>query len=260
MGSKAVRNRLMVKLSNSIFLLLVSTFVASKPCHLTLGLSNWLPYQAIDSSGKAHGLQVKLLEQIATKAECKLSYRPMTFQVGIKEMKAGKIDFLVNASPSSERQNFAYFSIPYRQEFLLLYSTPKFHKQCQEMSLEDLIRDGFRLAIQEKLFYGEELRAIQNTPELNEKLRYVDNNVQHVELVESEDLDGIVDDPIVVSYRSTLNPVGRKVLKSCPISVSTSPVSFMFSKRTVSLVIVERFNQAIRTIQQTPDYQKQWSW
>ncbi len=237
-----------------------SLAIAKEECRLTIGMSNWLPYQAIADDGQPIGLQVELIEQIAAQAQCQILYRSMTFQMGIKELQAGTVDFMVNATPSEERRKYANFSIPYRNEFLLLYSTKKYHDKCQTMSLEELIRDGFRLGIQHTLYYGEELRKIQNSPELNQKLRYVDNNRQHVELVESEDLDGVIDDPVVVSYRSTLNPTGRKVLKSCPIPISTSPVSLMFSKKSVPIEIIEQFNQAIRAVQATPAYQRRWNW
>lgn len=241
--------------------MLISTqSTAAAPCNLTLGMSNWLPYQAIADDGKPYGLQVQLIEQIAAQAGCKVNYRSMTFQAGLTELQKGTVDFMVNATPSEERRTIAFFSIPYRNEFLLLYSTKNYLAKCHRMTLEELIRDGFRLGIQYQLYYGEELRLIQQSPELNRLLHYVESNVQHVDLVESKDLDGIIDDPVVVSYRSTINPERSGILKSCPIQISTSPVSMMFSKKSVTPEMVERFNRAIRAVQATPDYQKRWKW
>jgi polar amino acid transport system substrate-binding protein len=255
-----IRNRSFLTAFMGLCLLVANSLNAASSCNLTLGMSNWLPYQAISESGEPHGLQVELIEQIAAQAKCTLKYRSMTFQAGLKELEQGTVDFLVNATPSEERSKIALFSIPYRNEFLLLYSTQKYLEKCHRMTLEELIRDGFRLGIQYQLYYGEELRLIQQSPELNRLLRYVESNVQHVDLVESEDLDGIIDDPVVVSYRSTINPERSGVLKSCPIQISTSPVSMMFSKKSVSKETVERFNRAILAVQATPEYRKRWSW
>ena len=260
MNIEIIRNRPILILFVSIFILVSAPLNAAESCSLTLGMSNWLPYQAISADGKPHGLQVELIEQIAAQADCKIKYRSMTFQAGLKELEQGTVDFMVNATPSDERRKIAQFSIPYRNEFLLLYSTKKYLAKCQSMSLEELIRDGFRLGIQYQLYYGEELRLIQQSPELNKLLRYVESNVQHVDLVESEHLDGIIDDPVVVSYRSAKNPQRSGILKSCPIQISTSPVSLMFSKKSVSAEMVERFNQAIVEVQRTHAYQKRWSW
>ncbi|MCW8879631.1 MAG: transporter substrate-binding domain-containing protein [Kangiellaceae bacterium] len=228
-------------------------------CELSIGVSNWLPYQSISDSGVAAGKQVKLVKQIAKVAGCKLNFKRVKFVDGLAEMKAGKTDMQMNASHSFEREKYSYFSIPYRKEFLLLYSTPKYAEICQTASLEELIRKGFKLGLQYHLVYGPELTKIQKDPELNSKIIYTNNNVQHVELVEENNLDGVVDDPVVVSYRSALDGTG-KALQSCPIVVSSSPISLIFSKKSVSPEVVKRFNQAIKTVQNTQKYQRDWSW
>lgn len=228
-------------------------------CQLTLGLSNWLPYQFLSAKGEPSGIQIKLIQQIAAEAGCKLSYKSMTFPEGLKELEYGTIDFMMNATTSEERKKFAHFTVPYRSEFLLLYSTKKYLKKCHELTLEALIRDGFVLGVQNNLVYGPELTRIQNTPELNNKLRYVDDNVQHMELVKKEHLDGVIDDPVVVSYRSTVNTLG-KALSSCPLKVSSSQVSLILSKKNVSIDVVERLNRAIGKIRSTAEYSKKWDW
>jgi len=228
-------------------------------CELTLGLSDWQPYQALPTIGQPTGLQIKLIQQIAKEARCTLRYKSMTFPEGLKEIEEGRVDFMMNATQSKHRNSFAYFSIPYRSEFLLLYSTKEYLAKCHNMTLEELIRDGFRLGVQRRLVYGPELKKIQNNPELDKKLLYVNDNVQHVSLIKKEHLDGIIDDPVVVSYRSTVNITGQ-MLSSCPIEISSSPVSLIFSKKSVSSVQVNRFNRAITKVRSTPEYIKKWSW
>jgi polar amino acid transport system substrate-binding protein len=229
------------------------------PCHLSMGLSEWLPYQSISDSGAPSGFQIDLLKQIAAEAGCELSYRSVKFSEGIESVAAGKLDVMMNATPSDERKEFANFSIPYRNEFMLLYSTPAWLQRCQTMSLRELIERGFRLAVQKDVVFGKELRDIQANPVLNRKLIYINNDSPHVGLVNQLNLDGIIDDPVVVAYLSTINNTGNS-LSSCPIKISSSPVSFMFSKRSVSMDVIERFNQAIRAIQSTTEYKKRWNW
>ena len=195
----------------------------SSSCELSIGVSNWLPYQSISDSGEAAGKQVKLVKQIAELAGCKLNFKSIKFADGLEQIKVGKTDMQMNASYSAERESYSHFSIPYRKEFLLLYSTPKYAQLCQTATLEELIKEGFKLGLQHHLVYGPELTKIQNTPELNSKIVYTDNNVQHVNLVKNRNLDGVVDDPVVVSYRSALSGTG-KALQSCPIVVSASPI------------------------------------
>jgi len=253
--------------SGNIFPLLANNLIAKgileneqeSSCNLTLGLSNWFPYQKISDKGIASGKQVELIQLIMQQAGCQLSYKSMTFPEGLIALKNGSVDFLVNATRSAEREKFGYFSIPYRNEFLLLYSTQKHLKECKSMSLTELIKSGFRLGLQNKLVYGEELSKIQEDPSLNGQLVYVENNIQHLQLMIKNDLDGIVDDPVVVSYR-TVNKSTGKALSACPIVISSSPVSIIYSKKTVSIDQVKKIDQAIEKIKQTAIYQKNWEW
>ncbi|WP_196138043.1 ABC transporter substrate-binding protein [Aliikangiella sp. G2MR2-5] len=230
-----------------------------KDCHLSLGISDWMPYQGLTKNGQPTGKQVELIQQIVKEVGCSLSYKSMSFPQGLIELQNGTVDFQMNASVSEERKSYSYFSIPYRKEFLLLYSTSKYLDKCQTMNLEALIKDGFKLGLQKGLVYGPELTRIQKNRELNSKIYYVDTNIQHVQLVQQKNLDGVVDDPIVVSYRSTKNVTGD-TLSACSIVVSESPISLIFSKKTVSRELVDKFNRAIRKIQNTRAYQKEWVW
>ncbi|TQV77249.1 amino acid ABC transporter substrate-binding protein [Aliikangiella marina] len=246
-----------------IFTALTSDASSVKPqsnktdCHLIMGVSNWLPYQSYAKGRGAFGLQINLIEDIMEEANCLLTYKPMTFPIGLEALQMGEIDFMMNATVNESRKSFAYFSVPYRDEFLSLYSTDKYLERCQEMSLKELIRDGFKLSVQAGLVYGPELTEIQKDPVLNKKLSYSENNIQHVDLVESQQLDGVIDDPVVVAYRSTIYATGDK-LSPCPIVISSSPVSLIFSKKTVSQEIVERVNNAIAKVKATKEYQKRW--
>jgi polar amino acid transport system substrate-binding protein len=241
-------------------IILADNFFDKKPsssCLLSLGVSNWFPYQTLSAKGVASGKQITLLQQIVREAGCKLSYKSMTFPQGLDALKQGTTDFIMNATPTTDRKEYGLFSIPYRDEFLLLYSTSKYLEKCQNMSLIELLKDGFKLGLQKKLVYGAELTRIQNDPSLNDNIYYIENNVQHLRLVIENELDGIVDDPVVVSYRSTANTTGD-ALSSCPIVVSSSPISLMFSKKNVPVELVNKINQAIIKIRQSKSYQKNW--
>jgi polar amino acid transport system substrate-binding protein len=142
---------------------------------------------------------------------------------------------------------------------MLLYATKPYLSKCKTMSLVELLKDGFRLGVQENVVFGSIMRQIQADPELNSRLIYIENDSPHAELVKLKNLDGIIDDPVVVAYRSTINDTG-KFLNACPITISSSPVRLMFSKKSVPESIVERFNQAIIQVKTSKEYKKHWDW
>jgi polar amino acid transport system substrate-binding protein len=229
-------------------------------CNLILGVSDWAPYQIIRKNTPPSGIQIELIQAIAKQAKCTLTYKTISFPEGLAELRIGTIDLLMNATPTEERKLYAKFSIPYRQEILLVYSTEKYLDKCQTMSLQELLNDGFKLGVQKGIVYSDELTLLQKTPSIKSNIFYVEYNINHLELIRESQLDGIIDDPIVMSYRSTVNTT-KNQLQACPIVVSSpSYVSLMFSKKTVSDETLERFNRAIEKVKTTNEYRKDWIW
>ena len=232
---------------------------AHNQCTLTVGMDHWPPYQLFNAQGGVSGTQVTLLRKIARRIDCSLTFKRMTYPEALSALEKGEIDMQLNASFTEERTRFAHFSSPYRAEFMLLYSTEKYIEKCQSMTLEQLIKDGFKLAVQYGIAYGPEMRRIQQDSELNKKLYYVNTSVQHIELLREKNLDGVIDDPTVVAYRSLVNSTGD-ALQACPITISYDPLSFMFSKATRDREFVDRVNFAIEQEKQTDYYRQNWVW
>lgn len=240
-------------------LIAIETIKPKSICTLTIGMDHWPPYQVFESDGSVKGLQITLVRKIADQIGCMLLFKKMSYPKALEALKDGDIDMQLNASFTEERTNFAHFTAPYRAEFMLLYSTEKYAEKCQTMDLEQLIQDGFKLAVQHGVAYGPELTRIQNNFSMNKKLYYVENSVQHLQLLKEKNLDGVVDDPTVVAYRSSINSTGD-ALRSCPITISHDPLSFMLSKKTISREFVSRMNLAIEKIKQTEYYRSNWVW
>ena len=226
-------------------------------CVLTVGLADWLPYQHFTQKGQAAGIQVDLVNQIAKLAGCELRYIPIKFSKSIKRLEKGSIDLMFNATVTAERRDFALFSHSYRQEMLVLYSTKKYAEECRNKSIKELIQDGFKMGLQKESLYGKAVSEVQKIPELNQKIVYFDHTAHDFDWVYQNNLDGFIDDPAIVSYRSRKEgEIGR--LHACQLTVS-SPVSLMFSKKTVSQSIVNEFNKAIDTVKQSDSYRNLWS-
>ena len=222
-------------------------------------MDHWAPYQMFEPDGNVKGLQITLVRKIADEIGCELNFTKLSYYDAQQALKKGIIDMQLNAAYTKERARFAHFTSPYRAEFMLLYSTPKYLERCQTSSLQELIRDGFRLAVQNGIAYGPELTKIQNIPELNSKLFYVESSIYHLKLLRENNMDGVVDDPTVVAYRASINST-HDDLFSCPIVVSHEPLSFMLSKKTISRQFVTKMNLAIEKIKQTEYYRSNWVW
>lgn len=241
-------------------LLLVNNASASQPvCQLSVALNEWQPYQYYRKNGAAAGIQVELLNQIAKRAKCRLVYTPITFAGSLKALEKGSIDITINASVTEARKGYAYFSVPYRKEVFVLYAKKHFIKQCRSQSIQQLIGSGFKLGLQKGSIYGSQITELQSNPVIDKKFIYVDQMTQSIKFINANNLDGIIADPAIISYYM-IKDDAKGELQSCKTTVSASPVSLMFSKKSVSQSIVERFNQAILDVQKTNQYRNNWFW
>ncbi|TQV87472.1 substrate-binding periplasmic protein [Aliikangiella coralliicola] len=236
-----------------------ASLATNAQCELTLGWGDWAPYQFVEQGDSPTGLQIDLVKQIAEQANCELKFVRQPFSQNIQSVRDGSVDFTMDTTVTAERQKYALFSEPYRQEVLVLYVKPQFVNQCSGKSFSDIVKSGVRIGLTQGNIYGDSVSKVQNTPQLNKKLVYANKNANLIDLLKSDRLDGFFEDPTVLSYSLRKNNLSG-ALKSCKITVYSGTVSFMFSKKTVSEKLVSRFNQALRKVKKTESYLMNWAW
>ncbi|WP_196137918.1 ABC transporter substrate-binding protein [Aliikangiella sp. G2MR2-5] len=229
-------------------------------CSLTLGWGNWPPYQHSLNGDIPYGIQIDLVRKVASEAGCTLKFKKQTFSENISAVKDGTVDFIMDTSITKEREEFGYFSDPYRLEVLVLYLKPEFNQQCNSMTLPELIKKtGARVGLNQGNIYGKSVTEAQSDEGLKQQFVYADNNDQLYQLFSSGKIDGFFEDPMVLSY--TLKRMQlRGKLKACKVTQKASTVSFMFSKKTVTKELVSKFNEALARIKLTKDYRANWAW
>ena len=155
------------------------------------------------------------------------------------------------------RENYGYFSIPYRREMYVLYVWPDYHDKCRSEKLENLIQSGFRLSLSRGVVYGDNIARIQKNEALNRLIHYHSRSATLLKLFKANEIDGMVEDPMVMAFNQRFDDK-LKEAKPCQISVSTDFISIMFSKKTVSQETVNRFNQAIEKVSKEAGYRQLW--
>jgi len=233
--------------------------LSSTKCQLKMGWVSAPPYQYLDKEGQIIGLQAKLYQSIAKVANCHLTFIQGNWQDIQAGIEAGNIDLMGEATITPLRQTFSYFSSPYRNELIVLYVVKSRLEHYPQVSLKELIKNGFRVAVTKDNFYGEAVKSLQNDPQFKSKFRRFDHNHDSYRALVKGEVDGLFTDPMVHAY--TMRLLGYEgLLIRHHVIVSDASVSLMFSKKTVSPKLVERFNQAIEEVKQTAEYQQHWSW
>jgi len=228
-------------------------------CHLKIVWGIWPPYQYFGADGTVTGLQIDLINQILERAGCGASYVQQPFHLNVISIKEGTADMMADITPTEERAQFAWFSVPYRKENLVLYVNKTAYPLCTDGNIESLLEKGFRLGLTLGNYYGEAVEKIKRNADYQSQLVFLRENEQGTDELLSGRIDGFFEDPTVMAYKLRQRGL-RNEVKSCHIVVSGASVSFMFSKRRVNKETIERINRAIEEVKQTTSYKRRWQW
>ncbi len=232
---------------------------ALSDCSLTVGWSIWPPYQYLSESGKPTGLQMDLLNHIASEANCNFNFIQQSFSQNISDIRNGKIDMMPDATVTEKRRLFAHFSNTYRHEIQILYVKNSYLDQCVGKPLEAILTNNFRLGLTKSNFYGTKVEAIKYDLAFKDNIVFLKRNNLGMAALVSGQIDGYFEDPAVIAYLSESRKIAGKI-KSCHVENYAGDVSLIFSKKSTDFELVERINQAIRKVKQTKRYKKRWDW
>ncbi len=233
------------------------TFPALSKCQLKVGWTYWPPYQYLSDSGEPIGLQIELLNQIASEANCTFNYVAQSFTQNVKDIENGRIDMMGDATVTAERQVFSIFSETYRHEIQILYIRDNFPINCKDKSLSQILSGDFRLGVSKVNLYGDNVKTILADSKFKKNIVYLDQNNQGLQAIMDRKIDGYFEDPAVIAYLLATKHWSSKI-KSCVVENYAGDVSLMFSKKSVKQGIVNRINKALSKIKQTIEYKKNW--
>ena len=229
--------------------------VPAKPvtdCQLTMGLDAWEPYQYMSVGNKVSGLDVELVQAVAADMGCGLDVVQGSWVELLALLKDGQVDFLMGASKTEERQNFALFSDPYRQERFQLFVRKDDDKQ-QFSDLKSFVTAGHKVGVVNEYYYGDDVAALYGDETL--KPLFVGAIISELNMARllDEEIDGMLEDSFVGA--SLLRRKGLdQYIEPHPISLGNSDVYVMFSKASVTPEQVQRFNQGLSALRANGSY------
>lgn len=241
--------------------------VAVPASNATILQGGWYAFDPYQYQTEEHGLKVltgldyELMKVIAKDVGVKLQYEKVNWDDLLKNIESGKEDFATGALYSKEREKYAYFSVPYRYEEDSLFVLKEKARSVSHKSLKDLLEymqaSGFKLGVVEGFIYTDPLinEFIDRNSNAIVKTK---NDYENLDLLLNKEIDGFITDRIVGATEIWRLNVGKKVFE-VRLNIE-KPVHIIFSKKTVSLDLVNQFNQAIHKLKDTTSYQKIVSW
>lgn len=209
-------------------------------CSFTMGIDAWEPYQYMTVGNTVTGLDVELVQQVVSDMGCSLDVVQGSWLELLTLLKNGDVDFVLGASKTAEREAFAFFSEPYRQERFQLY-VRKDQVGLPYTGLKEFISAGHKVGVVNEYYYGDEVAELYADDEL--RPMFVGAIISELNMARllDEEIDGLLEDSFVGA--SILRRKGLdKYIQEHNISLGNADVYVMFSQVSVSADQVKQFN------------------
>ena len=209
------------------------------------------------------GLDYELINVIARKANIRLEYTYIPWDNLLKDLQEGKGDFATGVLYTPERAKYFYYSIPYRYAeaslFLLAEKSINLSHESNQAVFVYMKQNNFKLGVVDGFVYSDpEIDQYINDPANAKWIIKTQSDNESLDLLLNREIDGFIADRIVGSnliwHSNTAENVREHRLKV------KSPIYVIFSKKTVSPDIVEKFNQSILNVKHSAAYRNIVSW
>jgi len=216
----------------------------------SVGWELWYPYQFHNEHNELTGVDIEAFNLISKKAEMSISYVELPWQRHLMYIKSGMIDVAFGASYTKEREQTAYFSIPYRKESVNLFVRKGQTQSVKLKELSDLTDSDYLIGVENGYFYGKEYQKLKTVPGFISRINSVLDIEQNVKMLMKGHIDGFLADPM--SMKSFVEKYKfQDEFEVHPLPIYQGDIFIMLSKKTFSNSDLVSINQAITELQQS---------
>ena len=218
------------------------------PCELVMGWDPWEPYQYEIAGGQVFGLDVDLLTAVASHSDCDIAFRKGSWRELLQLLQDGEIDLLGGATLTPEREAFAWFTEPYRDEQFYLYVSSDRLEELGAMPFEELMAQDLRIGVIEDYLYGDPITAYQDDPESADHFEYSAMAETNISRLLDGAVDGIIEDKFVGASIIRQKNLADSI-SAHPVPFESSPVRIMVSRASVDEAQFEQLNRSVAELQ-----------
>lgn len=138
-----------------------------------MGWVDWQPFSYRNEQQQLRGLDVELLNAIFLRAGYQARFSEMPWARVLHELKFGTVQLAMSANITAERQQYARFSHPYREEETAIVIRRQDAERWRGITtLEQLINTpDFHIGVLKGFDYGNTFRQLMARPELQPRLQ-----------------------------------------------------------------------------------------
>ncbi|MFQ2273170.1 substrate-binding periplasmic protein [Aeromonas hydrophila] len=223
---------------------------------LLVGWSSWHPFSFRDEQQQLQGLDIDLLEAIFNRAGFHANYSEMPWARVLRELEFGTIQLTMSANQTAERDLYARFTLPYRNEETVLLIRRQDKGRWQEITqLSDLLsRPDFTIGLLRDFDYGTDFRTFMQSSQMQQRLLVRLKMEPLIKLLLAGRIQGVVMDPMGLQQ---LNLAGIPLDQlTTLLDIQQTPVHLMLSRRTTTPQQLQLLDEAIRALLQSPEYEQ----
>ena len=198
-------------------------------CDLVMGYDIWAPYHFEAPDGTVMGIEIDLIRSLLADQECSVSFVQDDWMNLLEMVKTGDIDVVPGATAVAGREDYAWFSIPYRLEQFEIFVREGI--TLPSKNLLELAGSELKIGLTDGYFYGQLVDlAQQQHPESFVYSQIAESSL--LKLIDGQ-ISLMIEDPYVVNMILHQKDWHDDIERT-GIEVANTPVSFMFSKKTTS--------------------------
>lgn len=220
----------------------------------------WEPYQfnKVTSSGyNLTGMDIDLVKSIAKRVGVEITYEQVDWKEHQKDLRSGERDIAAGATYTANRSEYVYFSVPYRFEENSLFTLSDSNKSLEFQSISEFLAQvrlqNYILGVTEGFIYADpQINLFINDQTTQDIIKKYPNDIEASNALIKGEIDGFISDR-VVGAAAILNNKTNSAVKEVQLNVKT-PIHLMFSKKTVPLELVDKFNQEIKKFSTSDEF------
>ncbi len=238
-----------------LFCLLIITLCSTHSladCALISSWEPWEPYQ-YQHEDNITGLDNDLVKAIIENTDCKISFVKRPWARALKEIEKGTVHLAPGASINAEREEYAYFSLPYRDETMVLMVRKGESPSYPLKTINDITKQSFKLGVVRDYFYGEAHKEALLDPEYQSRVSDVKSDTANLQKLASKRVDGILIDRYVGPFLAKQLDLLDEI-EVHPLNINSDNIYLMLSKKSVSEETVAKINRGLEKLKQDGRY------
>ncbi|MBV8036412.1 ABC transporter substrate-binding protein [Roseateles sp.] len=220
---------------------------------LSIGWSDYPPFQSRSAAGTPQGLDVELLELAAQAAGERLQWSRRPWARQLPDIAQGELDLMASATHMPERLAFGDFTQSYRNERVALLGLAG--GASPPRRLADLKGRAVKVGVIRGVVFPLTVRRELEDPGLAGLLVSLHANDLTLSALRGRRVDYIIEDPSTLLHRAAREP-GEAV--EVVLELAVSPVHLYVSRRTLGRRpdLLQRLNLGLQRARQQPEWNR----